>query len=93
MKPIYRIVKHTLYEKCDIKREYYTIQKQVKFLVWVLWRDITETNCGMGDCVKCAITFRTESDAIIAIKQLDMGNIPDGWRDEVTRVINFNKNK
>lgn len=93
MKPIYRVVRHTLYEKCDIKREYYTIQKQVKFLMWVLWRDIKETNCGMGDCVKCAITFKTESDAIIAIKQLDMGNIPDGWRDEVTRVINFNKNK
>jgi hypothetical protein len=91
MKPIYRVVKHTRYEKCDVKREYFTIQKQVKFLMWTFWRDITETNCGMGDCGKCPITFKTESDAIFAIKKLEMGNIADGWTENVTKVLDFNR--
>jgi hypothetical protein len=45
----------------------------------------------MGECGKCAITFKTESDAIFAIKKLERGNIPDGWREEVATVLDFNK--
>jgi hypothetical protein len=91
MKPIYRVVKHTQYEKCEVKREYFTIQKQVKFLIWVIWKDIKETNCGMGDCSENAILFNTESEAIYAIKRLESGNIADGWKNEVTTVLDFNK--
>ncbi len=91
MRPIYRIVKHTQYEKCEVKREYFTIQKQVKFLIWVIWKDIKETNCGMGDCSESAILFNTESEAIYAIKRLESGNIADGWKEEVTTVLDFNK--
>ena len=91
MKPIYRIVKHTYYEKCDVNQEYYTVEKQVKFLFWNIWRTIKELNCGMGDCTKDAIQFKTESDAIYAIKKLENGNIADGWISEVSTVLDFNK--
>jgi len=92
MKQIYRVVKHTLYEKCEVNREYFIIQKQVKFLRWTLWKTIKETNCGgEGDCSKSSITFKTESEAIYAIKKLENGNIADGWKQEVTTVLDFNK--
>ena len=93
MRPIYRVVKHTYYEKCDVKREYFTIQKQVKFLIWTIWSSIKETDCGWGwgDCNRNPISFSTESDAIYAIKKLENGNIPDGWVSEVSTVLDFNK--
>jgi hypothetical protein len=45
----------------------------------------------MGDCNRIPISFSTESDAIYAIKKLENGNIPNGWREEVTTVLDFNK--
>lgn len=90
MKPIYRIIKHTYFEKCDVNREYYTIQYQYKFLWWKFWSTIKQMDCGWGDCYKHAIQFNTESDAIYAIKKLENGNIPDGWTQEVSTVLDFN---
>ena len=92
MKPIYRVVKHTLYEKCNVNKEYFTIQKQSKFLRWILWNTIKELECGgEGNCSKNSITFKTESEAISAIKKLENGNMADGWKQEVTTVLDFNK--
>ena len=92
MKPIYRVIKHTLYDKCNVNEEYFTIQKQVKFLRWTLWKTIKETNCGgEGNCDKSPITFKTESEAISAIKKLENGNMADGWKNEVTTILDFNK--
>jgi hypothetical protein len=91
MKPIYRIIKHTYYEQCDVKREEFTIQKQYKFWKWIFWETIKQYDCGWGDCYKNPIKFNTESDAIYAIKKLENGNIPDGWRKEVSSVLDFNK--
>ena len=48
-------------------------------------------HCGMGDCYKVNIKFETESDAIYGIKKLQNGNIPDGWVEEVSTVLDFNK--
>ena len=45
----------------------------------------------MGDCSESAILFNTESEAIYAIKRLESGNIADGWKEEVTTVLDFNK--
>jgi hypothetical protein len=89
--PIYRVLKHTYYEKCDIEREHYTIQKKGKFLWWDKWVSIRESICGMGDCYDVPIKFDTESDAIYAIKNLQRGTIPDGWRRKVVLVFDNNK--
>ena len=91
MRPIYRVVKHTYYEKCDVTKEYFNIQKQVKFLKWKWWEPIKQEDCFMGDCNRIPISFSTESDAIYAIKKLENGNIPDGWVSEVSTVLDFNK--
>ena len=89
--PIYRTVKHTYYEQCDIKRTYYSVQQKWKFLWWTFWSTLKEMHCGMGDCCKVNIKFETESDSIYAIKKLQNGNIPDGWVEEVSTVLDFNK--
>jgi hypothetical protein len=91
MKPIYRVIKNIYYEQCDIKRTYYSVQKQWKFLWWTFWFTLKETNCGMGDCYKVDIKFETESHAIHAIKNLQQGMLADGWVEEVSVVIDFNK--
>ena len=89
--PIYRIIKHTYYEQCDVKREEFTIQVKKKFLWWERWSSIKELICGGGDCYNNPISFKTESDAIYAIKKLENGNIPDGWREEISTVLDFNR--
>lgn len=89
--PIYRVIKNTYYEQCDIKRTYYSVQKERKFLWWTFWSTLKETNCGMGDCYKVDIKFETESHAIHAIKNLQQGMLADGWVEEVSVVIDFNK--
>lgn len=89
--PLFRVVKHTYYEKCDIKREEFTIQVQKSFLfLWKMWYTIKELNCGWGDCHKTPITFKTESEAIYAIKNLQNGYLADGWTGEVSTVLDFN---
>ena len=88
--PKFRVIKNTYYEQCEIKRTYYTVQYEWKFLWWTFWFSLKEMNCGMGDCYKVNIKFETESDAIYAIKKLQNGNIPDGWTTEVSVVLNFN---
>jgi hypothetical protein len=89
--PIYRVIKHTYYEQCDIKREYFTIEKQYKIWKWIWWEKIKETICGMGHCYRSSIKFNNESDAIFAIKKLENGNIADGWREEISTILDFNK--
>ena len=91
MKPIYRVMKHTLYEQCDVKRDYYTVEKQMRFMGVKWWRPLKETMFAWGDSLKAPISFKTESDAIYAIKKLENGNIADGWKSEVSTVLDFNK--
>lgn len=91
MKPIYRVMKHTLYEMCDVKRNYYTVEKQIIFMGFKWWKSLKETHYGMGGSLKSPISFKTESDAIYAIKKLENGSIPDGWISEVSSVLDFNK--
>lgn len=96
MRPIYRVMKHTLYEKCDVKRNYYTVEKQISFMGFKWWKSLKETHYGMGDYgmgggLKSPISFNTESDAIYAIKKLENGSIPEGWISEVSSVLDFNK--
>ena len=88
--PIYRVIKNTYYEQCDIKRTYFSVQKERKFLWWTFWSTLKEMNCGMGDCYKVDIKFDTESEAIYAIKKLQNGNILEGWTTEVSVTLNFN---
>ena len=98
MRPIYRVIKHTLYEKCDVKRNYYTVEKQIIFMGFKWWKSLKETHYGMGDYgmgggLKSPISFNTESDAIYAIKKLENGSIPEGWISEVSSVLDFNKDR
>lgn len=86
----YRVIKNTYYEQCDIKRTYFSVERERKFLWWTYWSSIKEMICGMGDCYKVNIKFETESDAIYAIKKLQNGNIPDGWTTEVSSTLDFN---
>ena len=87
----YRVIKNTYYEQCDIKRTYFSVQQEWKFLWWTFWFTLKEMNCGMGDCYKVDIKFDTESETIYAIKKLQNGNIPDGWTSEVSLTLDFNK--
>lgn len=90
--PLFRTVKHTYYERCDIKKEQYTIQVKKKFLFfWERWFTIKEMVCGWGDCHTTAIVFTSESEAIYAIKNLQNGYLADGWTGEVSTVLDFNK--
>lgn len=85
-------MKHTYYERCDIKKEQYTIQVKKKFFFfWQRWHTIKEMVCGWGDCRQVAIKFPTESEALFAIKNLEQGMLADGWVGEVSTVIDFNK--
>jgi hypothetical protein len=98
MRPIYRVIKHTLYEKCDVKRNYYTVEKQIIFMGFKWWKSLKETHYGIGDygmegSLKSPISFNTESDAIYAIKKLENGSIPEGWISEVSSVLDFNKDR
>jgi hypothetical protein len=89
MKKIYRVVKHTHYEKGEINKEHYTIQRQTKFLWWKLWGDITDIQCYDGDCQTYPIMFDTENKAITMINNLQNGYKLKGWDKEVTKVLEF----
>jgi hypothetical protein len=89
MKKIYRVVKHTYYEKGEINKEHYTIQCQSKFLWWKLWDNITETECHMDECQTYPLTFNTEDDAITMINNLQKGYKLRGWDKEIISVLKF----
>lgn len=89
--PLYRIIRHTYCEKCDVVKEEFTIEVKKKFLWLDIWSSIKQLDCYAGDCYKSAITFNTESDAIYAIKRLQNGATPDGWSKEVVTVLDFNR--
>jgi len=89
MKKIYRVVKHTHYEKGEINKEHYTIQCQSKFLWWRLWDNITDIECGKEDCGTYPLTFNTETDAINLITNLQKGYKLKGWNKEVIKVLEF----
>jgi hypothetical protein len=93
MKPIYRVVKHTQYKEFEVAKEYFTIQKQVRVLFWKKWRTIDKevNTLYIGGTYRIDITFDTESEAVFAIKKLEMGAISQGWTKEVTSVLDFNK--
>ena len=84
MKKIYRVVKHTYYEKGDKKKSHYSVQYQTKFLWWKQSTTITEIECNQGDCFNNPIVFHTELEAINMIKNLQQGNKIQGWDEEVT---------
>jgi len=91
MKKIYRIVKHTYYDKGTEKKHHYTIQYQSKFLWWKLWDTITDTECEKEDCHNVPLTFDNESEATTVITNLQNGNKLNGWNKEVTKVVEFPK--
>ena len=91
MKPIYRVIKNTYYKKCTETEAHYTIQKKIRFLFFKWWESVTEVNTDDVDSYRTVISFKTESEAVFAIKKLEMGNKPDGWRKEVSVVLDFNK--
>jgi len=87
MKKIYRVVKHTHYEKGEINKEHYTVQCQSNFLWWKLWGNITEMECYNGDCENYPITFNTETEATNMIINLQNGNKLTGWEKEIITVV------
>ena len=93
MKPIYRVIKHKLYEKCNLKNEYFTIQKQVNNLSFKWWITVKATISHHEHDSTETLTFNSEAEAIKAINNLQNGSIPEGWVSEVSTVIDFNKEK
>ena len=89
MKKIYRVVKHTYYEKGEINKEHYTVQYQTKFLWWKLWDNITDIECHDGDCETYPLTFNTEIEATVMISNLQNGYKLRGWDKEITKVLEF----
>ena len=89
--PLYRIIKNTYYEKCEVKSEFYTVEYQKPFFhFWKRWVTLKETVSGWGDDYKTAIRFNNESEAIYAIKNLQMGNLSEGWTENVVSILDFN---
>lgn len=80
----YRVVKNTYFEKCDIKSEKYTIEYYKRTWFGYRWTSIKELVMGFGEYRKEKMEFNSESEAIFAIKMLQMGNLPDGWKKEVS---------
>jgi hypothetical protein len=91
MKKIYRIVKHTYYDKGTEKKHHYTIQYQSKFLWRKLWDNIMDTECDKEECQSYPLTFSTELDATTMINNLQNGYKLKGWNKEVTKVVEFPK--
>jgi hypothetical protein len=91
MKKVYRIVKHTYYESGDKKKQYYSVQCQIKILWWKLWDTITDSQCHNEECKTFPLTFHTELDAINLINNLQNGNKLSGWDKEVITVLEFPK--
>jgi hypothetical protein len=91
MKKIYRVVKHTYYEKGEINKEHYTIQRQSKFLWWRLWDNITDVECHNGDCENYPLTFDTKDEAITMINNLQKGYKLRGWDKEIVTFLEFPK--
>jgi hypothetical protein len=91
MKPIYRVIKNTYYKKCTETGAHYTIQKKMRFLFFKWWESVTEVNNDDVNSYRTVISFKTEAEAVFAIKKLEMGNKPNGWRKEVSVVLDFNK--
>lgn len=89
MDKVYRVVKHTYYEKSEKKTEHYTIQRQMKFLWWRTWDSIMKTECYKEDCQTVPLTFNNESEAISMINNLQNGHKLEGWDKEVTTVLEF----
>ena len=87
----YRVVKSTYFEKCDVKREVYTIEYYKRTWYGYRWTSIKELVVGWGDISKESIKFNTEAEAVFAVKKLEMGNLPDGWRKEVACELDFSK--
>lgn len=91
LKNKYRVVKNTYFEKCDVKNEEYIIEYYKKTWYGYRWTSVKELVMGWGDMTKQSIRFKTEAEAVFAIKKLEMGNLPDGWKQEVVCELNFNK--
>jgi len=89
MKSVYRIIKHTFYENCELKLQYFTVQYETKFLWWKMWKTLKRLECSGEDCHQVVIQYDSQSDAINAIDKLYKGNIIDGWTEEVLYVFNF----
>ena len=87
MNKIYRVVKHTYYEKGEIKKEHYTVQYQTKFLWWKLWENITDVECYDGDCESYPLTFNTETEATNMITNLQNGYKLKGWDKEIVTLV------
>lgn len=89
----YRVIKHTYYEKCNVKSEKFSIEYFKRTWYGYRWTSVKELFVGWGDYRNETIMFNTESEAVFAIKKLEMGNIPDGWKREVTCELDFDKKK
>lgn len=87
----YRVIKHTYYEKCGDKSEKFSIEYYKRTWFGYRWTPVKELFVGWGDYRNETIMFNTESDAIFAIKKLEMGNIPDGWAKEVSSELDFSR--
>lgn len=83
----YRILKNSYYDSFQVKKVEYSVQVKKKFLWYEYWSTLKETICGMGDCYKVIKSFDSESEAAIAIKQLEDGHPMEGWVQEVSQEI------
>lgn len=88
--PLYRVVRNSVYENCELKVDYYTIEVQRPFLFfWKSWYPITD-NCPYSPIT---LRFKTEAEAIFAIKNLETGIPASGEVKTVTTILDFNKNR
>ena len=64
----YRILKYEYFNQYSVvTTEYYYIQEWKKFLWWSYWKDIKHIECGMDDCHKTTVTFKTLEEAEVFV--------------------------
>lgn len=83
---LYRIFKHTFYDRGSRSLQFYSVKKKVKFLWWYRWIPLYRESYDGRDEAR----FDTEGDAVIAIKRDQMGIPMSGWRDEFVIEIDTN---
>ena len=82
--PIYRIVKRISYRKTNKNQEDYIIEvKKKSFFFGEKWYAVKGS-------LGYILYFNSETEAVFAVKNLQMGNLIDGTKREVTLVLDFN---
>jgi len=79
----FQIVQNDYFHEGGITKTEYFIQEKCRMFWNIKWVDVTETNCGWGDCYEVAVTFETKEQAQKYVEKLCQSDIWKGKRQTV----------